>query len=132
MKTARELHWPLIIGFGALALVYPYLQASGLLECGKAPAASFLVTAVISALWLVTVVYTRIRRPILTLSFSGIAYGLFSIVLNTILVPLLTGERVRSETRISTIAAVLIAHALWGCALGIVALRLQKKLRSRQ
>jgi hypothetical protein len=131
VKHGARLHWPLIIGLGTLALIYPVGRSTGLLQRIGEPVASLLVGGLISAVWLAAAVGTRLRKPALALSVVGIVAGLVRIALSTIPAPLLGPERTAGATSVVTLVGVLLAHALWGGALGMIALGLQALLRPR-
>jgi hypothetical protein len=126
MDRLEQLHWGLITGLGALALIRPLLNIVGLMDGLGRPFGPLLVTALISLAWLVMVVLSRVRRPFATLVWSGIAYAVFAIVLSAILSPLLHGELLGPLTNPFAFVAVLITNALWGGAVGLLALGLQR------
>src|ERR1041384_4713232 len=92
MNKLDQLHWPLIIGLGALALIRPFLNIVGLMDGLGRPFGPLLVTLLISIVWLVIVSLNRVRQPLLTLISAGLAYGVFAILISAMLSPLLTGE----------------------------------------
>ncbi|MBX3011195.1 MAG: hypothetical protein KF832_06795 [Caldilineaceae bacterium] len=122
MKRLNHLHWPLIIGLGALALVRPLLNMTGVMDGLGRPFGPLFVTVLISVAWLAIVVWTRVRKPLLTLICTGLTYGLFAIVISAVLSPLLTGSLSGPITHPWALIAVLITNALWGGLVGVVAL----------
>lgn len=126
MNKLKQLHWPLIIGLGALALVRPVMSITGLLDFLGRPLAPIAVTLAISLLWLVIVIGARIRRPLLTLVCVGVTYGVFAILLSAILSPLLTGALTGPSTTMAATIAVLITNAIWGGIIGVVASLVQQ------
>ncbi len=129
MHKLKQLHWPLIIGLGALALVRPVLNITGLMEGLGRPFGPILMTMLISLAWLAIVVLVRVRDPLLTLVLTGITYGVFAILLSAILSPLLTGQLTGPITNPVAIVAVLITNAIWGALVGLCALALQAVTR---
>ncbi len=125
MNKFAQLQWPLIIGLGALALVRPFLNITGLMDGLGRPAGPLLISALISLAWLAIVVLGRVRQPLLTLVCAGLVYGLFAIVISAILSPILTGELQGPATNLFATVAVLITNALWGGLIGLIALPLQ-------
>ncbi|HEY0735188.1 MAG TPA: hypothetical protein VGD69_09810 [Herpetosiphonaceae bacterium] len=121
----RQLHWPLIVGLGALALIRPVLSITGLMEILGRPFGPILITILISLAWLAIVVLVRARQPLLTLVFAGISYGVFAIVISAVLSPLLTGQLSGPITNPIAVVAVLITNAIWGAAVGACALAVQ-------
>src|SRR5690606_11041682 len=93
VETLKNLHWPLVLGLGALALVRPLIR--GVTDPGgpsDAPAVAITVTLLISVVWIAVVGWTNVAHPVLTLVCAGLVYGAASILLSAILSPLLTGE----------------------------------------
>lgn len=123
MNNLKQLHWPLILGMGALALIRPLLAMTGAL--GRPFNPTFL-TAVISIAWLAIVTLVGVRRPFLTLVSTGFVYASFITVLSAILSQTLTGQMSGPLTNPISLVAVFITNMLWGAALGVLALGLQR------
>ncbi|HEU4324230.1 MAG TPA: hypothetical protein VFS21_13850 [Roseiflexaceae bacterium] len=121
----NQLPWPLILRLGALALIRPLLSITGLMDQLGRPLGPLLVTALISVLWVAIVVLVRAPRPLPTLVFSGVAYGVFAIALSAALSPLLRGELMGPVTNPFAVVAVLITNAVWGLFAGLAALAVQ-------
>ncbi len=126
MTKLNELHWPLIIGMGAFALIRPLLSITGTLDSLGRPFGPLLVTGLISLLWLVIVVFGKVRYPLLTLICTGVAYGIFAILLSAILSPMLTGTLSGPITNPFALVAVLITNAIWGGMVGLLGLVMRK------
>jgi hypothetical protein len=126
MNQLEQLHWPLIVGLGALALLRPLLSIVGLMEGLGRPLGPLLVTALISLAWLVIVVMSNVRRPLLTLVWTGITYGLFAMLLSALLSPILHGQLMGPLTNPLAAISVLLTNAIWGGAVGLVALAVQR------
>lgn len=126
MNKLDQLHWPLIIGLGALALLRPLMSITGLLDRLGRPTTAIAVTIAISLLWLVIVVGTHVRRPFLTLLCVGVTYGVFAILLSALLSPLLTGTLMGPITNVAATISVLITNAIWGGTVGVLALLVQR------
>ena len=134
MKEQQPLfHWPLIIGLGLLGLIRPLIrivtdqagiEVHGLVIVG--------VTILVSIAWILIVGFSRVRSPLLTLVFAGIAYGRFSIVLSGILSPILGGALAGPLANPIAIAPVLILNALWGLVTGGAALLVQRLRNNRE
>ena len=132
MNKLEQLHWPLIIGLGALALIRPLLSVVGLMDGLGRPFGPLLVTALISLAWLGIVLISRVRRPFLTLVWTGIMYGIFAMLLSAILSPILHGKLMGPLTNPFAFVAVLITNAIWGGAVGLLALWLQSLSGAKQ
>lgn len=130
MNKLNQLHWQLIIGLGALALVRPVMGVTGMLDLLGKPFAPILVTVVISLFWLMVVVGTRVHQPILTLVCAGVVYGVFAILLSALLSPILTGALLGPSTNPAAMTSVLITNAIWGGSVGIIASIVQRLTQS--
>jgi hypothetical protein len=132
MNNRRQLHWPLIAGLGALALIRPVMSVTGIMDAIGRPLGPLLMTALISLAWLLVVVLARVREPLLTLVCAGITYGVCSILLSTIVSPLLGGQLMGPITNPLAIVSVLITNAIWGALVGVCALAIRAVLRTNQ
>lgn len=126
MQKLDQLHWGLILGLGALALIRPLLNIVGLMDGLGRPFGPLLITGLISLVWLVIVVTSNVRQPLLTLVWTGIAYGVFAILLSAFLSPILDGALRGPLTNPFALLSVLITNAMWGGAVGLVALAVQQ------
>ena len=80
--------WAVVAGLSALALLWPLTGLTGVLGTG-APRA-FAVIGITAAVWIGVVGLGRVPRPVLTLTLTGLAYGLVGVALGQ-LVPVLAG-----------------------------------------
>lgn len=117
----REVSWPLVLALGTLALVRPLLSITGLADAWGRPATPLLATLAISLVWIVAVVATRPRRPVLTLVMAGVVYAVLSIVLSGVLSVLLEGQLQGPLANPVAIVGVLLTNAIWGAVTGVVA-----------
>lgn len=122
----QSLHWPLILGLAALALIRPLFSIVGLSDVLGKPATPLILTAAITAAWVLIVGLSRVPHPVLTLVAAGLAYALASIVLSAVLSPILTGELQGPLAMPLAIIPLLIVNALWGLITGGLALLLQR------
>jgi hypothetical protein len=129
MNKLNQLHWRLIVGLGALALIRPVMNVTGLMERLGGPFGPILITVLISLAWLAIVVLVRIREPLLTLVFAGLAYGVFAILISAILSPMLLGQLTGPIANPVAIVSVLVTNAIWGALVGLCALALQAMTR---
>ncbi|KAA9393250.1 hypothetical protein FCK90_13300 [Kocuria coralli] len=127
MNKIKSLKWPLILGLGALALVRPLVSiVEYLLDVTDPPAVPIVITLILSAIWIAVVGLSKTPHPVLTLLFTGLAYGVLSILLSGILSPILTGELQGPLAMPIAIIPVLITNAVWGLATGGLALLVQR------
>lgn len=131
MTKLTQLHWPLIIGLGALALIRPLLNITGAMDRLGRPFGPLLMTGLISVAWLVIVVLARVRNPLLTLICTGITYGIFAILLSAILSPILTGALAGPITHPFAVVSVLITNAIWGGMVGLIGLAIRAVIGAR-
>jgi hypothetical protein len=124
MNMLKQLHWPLIVGLGALALIRPVLSITGLMDGLGRPFGPVLITILISLAWLAIVVLVRVRQPLLTLICAGISYGVFAILISAVVSPVLTGQLSGPLTNPIAVVAVLLTNAIWGAVVGVCALAL--------
>lgn len=121
MVSPFKKQWFLIVGLAALAFLRPLMSVTGLSEAIGQPVASITVTLLISLVWLVVVVWTRVSRPVVTLMFTGLVYGVFAILISAVLTPLLTGQLQGPATNIFAVVSVLFTNAVWGLFVGFIA-----------
>lgn len=129
----RHLHWPLIAGLGALALIRPVARiVEDQLGLSAGPVLPIALTIVVTAAWVVIVGFGRVRQPLLTLVFAGLAYAAFSTVLSAILSPILTGELQGPIAMPIAIIPMLLINAGWGLVAGALALAVQRLRGARR
>jgi hypothetical protein len=127
MRVIMRLHWPLILGLGALAMIHPLVATIvSTLGSNGSPALSIMLSVVISAAWIGVVGLTRVRHPVLTLVFAALTYAVFSTIFSGIVSPFATGRLQGPMAMPPTIIAVLITNAIWGAVTGLLALALQR------
>lgn len=126
MDKFEQLPWALIIGLGALALIRPLLNITGLMDALGRPLGPLLVTGLISLAWLVIVVWVRPHQLLLTLVCTGVVYGIFALVLSAFLSPILTGRWAGPLTNPWATVAVLVTNGLWGAMVGLIGLGIRQ------
>jgi flagellar biosynthesis protein FliR len=127
MNDIKALNWPLILGLGALALVRPLVNIiEDQAGVDSGPITPIAITIGISVVWIAAAGLTRVRQPLLTLVFAGLAYGVFSMVLSAIVSPILLGRLDGPLANPISIVPVLITNALWGAVTGALAMLIQR------
>jgi hypothetical protein len=126
MTKLEQLHWRLIISMGALALIWSLMNTTGLMGGMMGGLGRIVLTVLISAAWLAIVLFFRVREPLLTLIFTGIAHGVFALILSVVILPILSGELAGPITNPFAIVAVLSTNALWGLVVGLIALGIHR------
>lgn len=132
MGKLKDLHWPLVLGLGALALVRPLVNI--ITDQTGAPRWSLwpiAITIVISAVWIAVVGLTRVARPVLTLVCVGVVYAVLSMLLAAVLSPLLTGQLQGPLADPVAVVPILLINALWGLVAGLIALSVRRARVSR-
>ena len=127
MHRLTELHWPLVLGLGALALVRPLVRIVGAqLGTDEPPAVAIVITVAISLVWVAAVGLTRVAHPVLTLVVVGLTYAVLSILLSAVLSPVLTGQLQGPLATPIAIVPVLLTNALWGLLAGALAVAVRR------
>lgn len=133
MSRLARLHWPLIAGLGALALVRPLTSViQHQLGIAGSPAIPISITVLISAVWVLAVGLSRVASPLLTLVLTGLLYGVLSIVLSAVLSPLLSGRLEGPLAHPFAIVPVLGVNALWGLVAGALATAIRRWRNDRE
>jgi hypothetical protein len=129
MEKLNHLHWPLIMGLGALGLIRPLMNVTGLMEALGRPFGPVLITVLISLAWLAIVVLVRVRDVLLTLICTGLTSGVLVILISAIVSPIVMGQLSGPITSPVAIIAVLFSDAIWGALVGLCALAIQALVR---
>ncbi len=82
---SEPVSWPVVLGLGALALLFPLAELTGLTDAlGSAPTA-LLLFGTVTATWIGVVGFGRVPRPVLTLTLAGAAFGVVLVALSVTL-----------------------------------------------
>lgn len=122
-RSRPPLSWPLVLGLGSLALLWPLAHLTGVSDVIGQPATALSILAFVALVWIGVVGFGRVPRPVLTLTLAGTTYGLLIILLGAIF-----GERAeRVSGLISVVAALfeLVQSTVLGSLIGLVALAVQ-------
>jgi hypothetical protein len=114
--------WTLVGGLSALALLWPLTGLTGALGTG-APRA-LVIIGITAAVWIGVVGLGRVPRPVLTLTLTGLAYGLVATAIGT-LVPALSGFGPGGGPAWTLIPA-LAFDTMWGALAGVAAAGVQR------
>ncbi|TDQ41053.1 hypothetical protein [Aureibacillus halotolerans] len=117
----KTLNWGLIVTLSIIALIRPFMSILGISEAVGKPVASITATIIISIVWIAAVYMKRASKPIVTLVFVGINYGILVIIISGILSPILTGQLQGPLTSPYAIVSVLVTNAIWGLITGFIA-----------
>ena len=119
---ARDgISWPLVAGLASTALLWPLTGLTGIGGTG-APRALGIV-ALTAVVWIGVVGFGRVPRPVLTLTMTGLAFGVVTLLVSTLFGGVgLGGEGAAAWTAVPALAM----DAGWGALAGVVALGVQK------
>lgn len=119
---ARDgISWPLVAGLASTALLWPLTGLTGIGGTG-APRALGIV-ALTAVVWIGVVGLGRVPRPVLTLTMTGLASGVVTLLVSTLFGGVgLGGEGAAAWTAVPALAM----DAGWGALAGVVALGVQK------
>lgn len=124
--SLTNLHWPLIIGLGAFALIRPLTNIVGLDDVLGQPWTVLLLTSVITGVWVLVVGLSRVSRPVLTLVATALVYALAAALLSGVLSPILDGELKGPFARPWILVPLIATNAVWGLVAGGLALLVQQ------
>lgn len=123
---APAVPWAVVAGLSALALLWPLTGLTGVLGTG-APRA-FAVIGTTAAVWIGVVGLGRVPRPVLTLTLTGLAYGIVGVALGQ-LVPALAGLGGPGGSGVEpawTTVPALLVDTFVGLLAGLVAAGVQR------
>jgi hypothetical protein len=120
--SAATVPWGVVAGLSTMALLWPLTGLTAVLGTG-APRA-FVVIGLTAVVWIGVVGLGRVPRPVLTLTLTGVAYGLVAATLG--LVPVLAGFGVPGGGPAWTIVPALLFDAMWGAIAGLAAAGVQR------
>lgn len=124
--SAPAVPWTVIAGLSALALLWPLTGLTGVLGTGSPRA--FAIIGITAAVWIGVVGVGRVPRPVLTLTLTGLAYGLVAVALGQ-LVPALAGFGGPGGSGAApawTVVPALLYNAMWGALAGLAAAGVQR------
>lgn len=120
-----QINWALVLGLGALALIRPLARINGLADAIGSPAGPVLLTVLVTLVWVAIVGLGGVARPVLTLTLTGLAYGLYVIPLSAVLSIVLEGTLAGPVAMPLAIIPLLLINAAWGALAGVLALGVQ-------
>jgi len=118
----KGLNWKLIAVLSAIALSRPIMSMTGISEAIGKPVTSITSTIMITFIWITAVVIKNEPKPLLTLLFAGMGYGIFAIIISGIFSPILTGHLQGPLTNPFAFVSVLATNAIWGLLSGAIAM----------
>ena len=127
---AREpVSWPVVLGLGALALLFPLAELTGVADAiGEAPTA-LLLFAVVAVAWIGGIGLGRVPRPVSTSTLAGVAFGVVLVVLS---LALDTGTDAEGALVAGVAAFEIGRSAALGALAGLLADAVQRSRRPRR
>ncbi|MEV1130164.1 hypothetical protein [Agromyces sp. NPDC049794] len=123
-STSRaRINWAAVVGFGALALLWPLAGLIGVQSLIGGLATALIVIAVIGAAWILGVGLGRVPQPVATLTLSGVIAGVLITITSLVLGEM--GDRAPGILLIAAIIEIGRGAAL-GALAGVVAYAIQK------
>ncbi|MBZ2197136.1 hypothetical protein [Occultella gossypii] len=121
------LSWALIIGLGALTLLWPLTAATPIADQFGGPERAIAVRSVIAIAWILVVLLARVARPLATLTLAGLAAGVITVGVDVLLAPAGLGSGLTALPFAAI--PILATQTLFGAVTGLIALGLQKLQR---
>lgn len=97
-----------MLGFGALALLWPLLRILGLESALGDPAAGILTAVIVLAAWILGAGFGDVPRPVATLALSGVVFAVL-LLLTSLLLGLWRGAGAAPF-----VFGVVVEACLWG------------------
>lgn len=126
-RTAPALPWMLILGLASLSLLWPLTT---LLGVGNGAPRALTILGITAAVWIGMVGFGRVRRPVLTLTITGLVYGFIALVLAGITPG--GGGPFGDTTSLWALIPALIMNAGVGALVGLLSLAVQKVIGARR
>lgn len=117
-----KFNWKLIILLAAFALIRPMMSIMGFTEMIGQPYSSISLTLIISAVWIITMVYKNVKTPVQHLVMTGILYAAASVILSGILSPVLLGVLMGPLTNPFALISVFMTNIIWGTVTVLISL----------
>ncbi|WP_154796332.1 hypothetical protein [Occultella kanbiaonis] len=125
--ATAPLSWALIIGLGALTLLWPLTAATPIADQFGGPERAIAVRSVIALAWILVVLLARVARPLATLTLAGLAAGVITVGVDVLLSPAGLGSGLTALPFAAI--PILATQTLFGAVTGLIALGLQRLTR---
>lgn len=115
------IRWPLVAGLAAMALLWPLTGLTGV--GGSGPGRAFAIIGITAVVWIGVVGFGRVARPVLTLTLTGLAFGIVATATSMLFGgPGLLGDGAAAWT----VVPALAMDTFWGFVAGLLALAVQR------
>lgn len=119
-----DIHWPVVLGLGALALLWPI---TGLLGYTSGAGRALGILSATFLVWIGVGGFARIPRPVLSLALTG---GVYWIITMAAMLAFGTGTPGTGWMLVAAVPELLMSCG-WGALAGLGALGIQKALAGR-
>lgn len=131
-QKTDQLPWLLILSLGLFALIRPVVKVFGdVFNYDVSPTATIIITVVIAAVWIGIVVKLKVKKPVIVLALSGVAYAVLSIAMAVaiqFLVPDLGDDEAKIPVLLTAgLVATTVFNFIYGGFLGFVASLIQRE-----
>jgi hypothetical protein len=124
----ETVSWPVVLGLGSLALLWPLAELTGLSDAIGQPTMALGLFGLVAVVWIGTVGFCRVPRPVLTLTVAGAVYGGILVVISF---AFSTRPDLGSVVAAGAALFEIVRSALLGSIAGLLARALQKVLGRR-
>ncbi|MBD5787892.1 hypothetical protein IF650_17170 [Cellulosimicrobium terreum] len=115
-RQTGRLSWPVVLGLGSMALLWPL---TGLLGLGYGAPRALTILGLTAAVWIGVVGLGGVARPVLTLTLAGATFGVVGTVVSALVG--LDGGR-----PVWTLVPALALDTFWGFVAGAAAAAVQR------
>ena len=121
--------WPAVFGLGALVLLWPLTSLTGVADAIGPAVRGIGVIALIGAAWIGVVGFSRLSRPVLTLTLTGLVGALYLAAAEVVASAAASGAL--SLFSLLALVDLAVGGALGGVLTGLVAAGVQRLRRVR-
>ncbi|HIZ34751.1 MAG TPA: hypothetical protein H9815_03145 [Candidatus Ruania gallistercoris] len=115
--------WPAVFGLGALVLLWPLTSLTGVADTIGPAVRAIAVIALIGAAWIGVAGFSPLPRPVLTLTLTGVAGGLYLTAAQLLTSAASSGVSLLS---VAVLADLVVRGAFGGVLAGLVAAGVQR------
>ena len=124
---AREpVSWPVVLGLGALALLFPLTELTGVADTIGGVLTALLLSGLVAVVWIGGIGLGPVPRPVLTSTLAGVGFGVVLVVLS---MALGTGTDAEGALAAGVAAFEIGRSAALGALAGLLADAVQRRRR---
>ncbi|GAB4085235.1 hypothetical protein GCM10028784_18650 [Myceligenerans cantabricum] len=123
LPAPGRIPWVLVAGLASLALLWPLTALTGL---GSGAPRALAIVGTTAAVWIGVAGFGRVARPVLTLTLTGVAFGVLTLLLSLVFASVDGAAVGFGGGAAWTALPALAMDAFWGCVAGLIALGVQK------